>query len=49
MVYVREKAHDLALQGQSPQDIVAHIDGGGLNESERRLLWRIVHEEVEEP
>jgi len=41
MADVREKIRDLSLQGLSAQQIVAHIDGGGLNKTERELLWRI--------
>ena len=46
MAYVREKTRDLSLVGLSAQQIVDHIDGGGLNNTERELLWRIACVEV---
>jgi hypothetical protein len=46
MADVREKIRDLSLQGLSAQQIVAHIDGGGLNKTERELLWRMARLEA---
>jgi hypothetical protein len=46
MAYARHKARDLSLQGLSAHEIVAHIDGDGLNATERDLLWRIASQEV---
>jgi hypothetical protein len=46
MAYVREKTRDLSLLGLSAERIVDHIDGGGLNNTERELLWRIARVEV---
>ena len=46
MAYVREKTRDLSLLGLSAQQIVAHIDGGGLKKTERELLWRIARGEA---
>jgi len=46
MTYVREKTRDLSLLGLSAQQIVAHIDGGGLKKTERELLWRIARSEA---
>ena len=47
MLYVREKARDLAAQGLTANAIIAHVDGGGLNVTERGLLERIARQEVE--
>jgi len=46
MTYVREKTRDLSLLGLSAQQIVAHIDGGGLNKTEHELLWSIARREA---
>ena len=47
MSYVRVKARDLALQGRSAREIIAHIDGHALNGTERELVERIARQEVE--
>ena len=46
MADVRKRTRDLSLQGLSAQQIVAHVDGGGLNKTERELLWRIARLEA---
>jgi hypothetical protein len=47
MSYVRVKVRDLALQGLSAREIVAHVDGHALTGTERELLERIARQEVE--